>query len=99
MTDIVERLRGAGDRDEGLPYSTMHEAADAITWLRVEIEQQRKQWEDIWQRNVALLAEIERLCAITQMPLDDYVEQLRRRLEASEAALANVAGIMHRFKE
>lgn len=46
-----------------------------------------------------LHAEVEALRAITQMPLDDYVEQLRRRLEAAEAALANVAGIMHRFKE
>ena len=46
-----------------------------------------------------LRAEVEALRTITQMPLDDYVEQLRRRLEASEAALVNAAGIMHRFKE
>ncbi len=31
------------------------------THLRAEVEQQRKQWEDIWRRNVDLLAEIERL--------------------------------------
>jgi hypothetical protein len=34
---------------------------DEVLALRSEVEQQRKQWEDIWQRNVALLAEIKRL--------------------------------------
>ena len=37
------------------------EAADEIDSLRSEVEQQRKQWEDVRQRNVALLAEIKRL--------------------------------------
>jgi hypothetical protein len=32
-----------------------------LTHLRAEVEQQRKQWEDVWQRNVDLLAEVEQL--------------------------------------
>jgi hypothetical protein len=38
MTDIVERLRSAGDRDEGRPYSTMHEAAEEIERLLEKID-------------------------------------------------------------
>lgn len=34
---------------------------DEVLALRSEVEQQRKQWEDIWQRNVALLVEVQRL--------------------------------------
>jgi len=40
---------------------THHELRDEIEQLRTEVAQQRKQWEDIWRRNVDLLAEIERL--------------------------------------
>ena len=64
MTDIVERLRAPIDPDAvrvGTLTKERREAADEIMRLRAEIEQQRKQWEDVWRRNVDLLAEIERL--------------------------------------
>jgi hypothetical protein len=58
MTDIVERLRELSKtRDSRI----MREAADEIVRLRGENEQQRKQWGDVWQRNVDLLAEVEQL--------------------------------------
>jgi hypothetical protein len=58
MTDIVERLRELSKtRDSRI----MREAADEIVRLRGENEQQRKQWEDVWRRNVDLLAEVEQL--------------------------------------
>ena len=36
MTDIVDRLRAMGERNEGLPWSACHEAADEIDRLRAE---------------------------------------------------------------
>ena len=64
MSDIVERLREPVDPDDPDLWKVDKnrlEAADEIVRLRGENEQQRKQWEDIWRRNVDLLAEIERL--------------------------------------
>jgi hypothetical protein len=64
MSDIVERLREQIDPDHPNLWKVDKdrvEAADEIERLRGENEQQRKQWEDIWQRNVDLLAENEQL--------------------------------------
>jgi hypothetical protein len=35
--DIIDRLRSAGDRDEGRPYLDMHDAANEIERLRAII--------------------------------------------------------------
>jgi len=38
MTDLVERLRGIGDRDAGRPFLDLHEAADMIERLRALVK-------------------------------------------------------------
>ena len=37
MTELLRRLRAAGDRAEGRPYSDMHGAADEIERLRAAL--------------------------------------------------------------
>ena len=51
-----------------------------IERLRAEVAQQRKQWEDVWRRNVDLLAEIERL---------------RQENEQLKVSLVRICGMAH----
>jgi predicted RNase H-like nuclease (RuvC/YqgF family) len=92
MTDIIERLRVAGDRDEGRPYSTMHEAAD-------EVERLREHIAALQLAATAHEAEIERLRAqlagIIEKGMDDLTmvaafqvnEELRAEIERLRALL------------
>ena len=56
MSDIVERLRSAGDRDEGRPYSTMHEAADEIERLRAALRPLLEHYLNCYEGNEDELA-------------------------------------------
>jgi hypothetical protein len=97
MTDIVERLRAAGDREEGRPYSTMHEAADEIERLRELLRGTgaNRYWEARWRDADA---EIERLTEALQRivqwadayPLDIFHEPSAEECQrASKLLTAN----------
>jgi hypothetical protein len=68
MTDIVERLRIAGDRVEGRPYSDMHEAADEIERLRAD----NKHWQTVASQGITiereLRAAVQRIDGINDNP-------------------------------
>jgi cell division protein FtsB len=64
MTDKDEAAEQMdnGRNTGGKLYRSIAKSAEAeVLALRSEVEQQRKQWEDVRQRNVDLLAEIQRL--------------------------------------
>ena len=71
------------------PYRPPMPASDLATWthheLRAEVEQQRKQWEDIWRRNVDLLAEIQRL--------EDALDTCRELREFDAATIARLRSV------
>ena len=58
MTELLRRLRAAGDRAEGRPYSDMHGAADEIERLRAHQDETAKAWTKLTESQEQ---EIERL--------------------------------------